>query len=777
MAVGERIIRKDALQKVTGTAKYVEDLIPADALHVKVVHSTIANGVVKHIDKSDAESMPGVEGIFTCFDVPDRLYATAGHPLSIDPEKGDVKDKHILEKRIRYYGDDVAAVVADTPLHALLAAEKVHVEYEEYKPSFTEKDSMESTEPPMHAAFPTNELSRMDFTIDGEGKTHFYKGTFSVDDEIAGRTDLRGDHYTVPKVHACHMENQGCFAYMDGDRIVIVSCNQVPFTLRQNIANALGIPVGRIRVIKPYLGGGFGNKQDTMYEPLAAFLTMKLGGRPISIQLTREETFVNTRSRHAFEMNMLTEVDAEGTITKKALRINTNGGAYAAHVHAVTAYAITNFFETYLVHGEQIGESSTVYTNLPSPGALRGYGIPQVCFAMESQMDDIAKEHGFDPVDFRLKNIQPLGFIDPFDRFRVESNGLKECILRGRKLSRWDEKRKEYDEFNKTSEDIKKGIGMAIFAYKTGVWPIQMETSACRMIMNADGSMQVQVGATELGQGSDTAFAQITSEITTVPEEKITVVSMQDTDVSPYDNGAYASRQTYISGAAVKQTAEKLKEKILKYASLIRQLPKESLNLKDDHVVDPSGDVVCSIQDVCTYMNFAFSRDWKNQHITAESTYTMRANCFAYGASYADVEVDVPVGKVKVRKIWAIHDSGKIINPQLAEMQVHGGIAMGVGYALGEQLIFDPATGKARNNNFLDYKIPTIMDMPEMEVEFVETNEPSAPFGNKALGEPPLIPQAPAIRNAILHATGVGFYDLPMNPQRLVHGFLQAGLI
>ena len=777
MGIKKDVKRLDAIQKVTGTAKYVEDLIPVGALHAKVVHSTIANGVVKSIDISEAEKMPGVELIITCFDVPDNQYPTAGHPLALDPGHADTKDKLILAKRVRYYGDDVAVVVADTPLNAQKAVEKIKVEYEEYAPLLTPEDSINSG-CTMHEFRPTNELARMDFTISPEGNVTFYKGEFSTDEKIAGREDLVGERYSVPAVNACHIENNGCYAYMEGRRLIVVTCNQVPFTLRRNVAEAVGLPLGDVRIIKPFVGGGFGNKQDTMYEPIVALCSMRLGGRCVSLSLTREETFINTRTRHAFDMVMATEANEEGKLTKRAVRINSNGGAYAAHTHAVAAYAVTNNFQTYPNCGIQVGESSTAYTTIASAAAMRGYGIPQLSFAMESQMDDIALANGWDPVDFRLKNVQTDGFVDPFDKFTVKSCGMTGCILKGREVSDWDRKRKEYAEFNKTSKNIKKGIGMALFSYKTGVWPLQIENGACRIVMNEDGSAQIQIGATELGQGSDTVFCQMVSEITTIPESQLSVLSTQDTDITPYDSGAYASRQTYVSGGAVKKAAMLLRSKLLARAASVYKLDAANLYLKDAKVMNQeSGEVVCTLAHLCSHMNFINDLKTMTEHITAEATYTAESICFSYGVSFVDLEVDVPLGKVKINKIYAVHDSGQILNPQLAEGQIQGGVAMGVGYALGEQMMYDKKTGKPLNNNLLDYKIPTCMDIPDMEVYFVETYEPSGPFGNKGLAEPPLIPQAPAIRNAILHATGVGVHKLPMNPQNLVHAFLDAGLI
>lgn len=775
MGVGQSVKRLDAVQKVTGSAKYVEDLIPVGALYMKIVHSTIANGLVTAIDTQEAEKMPGVELIITCFDVPDVEYATAGHPLSLDPGHADTKDKLILSKRVLYYGDDVAAVVADTPLNAQLAAEKVKVTYEEYAPMLTPQDAI-GGKSVMHDLRPTNELARMDFSISPQGDVDWYTGTFSTDTRIAGRDDLVGEQYSVPAVHACHLENNCCFAYMEGRRMVVYSCNQVPHTLRRNIAEAIEMPVGDVRVVKPFMGGGFGNKQDTMYEPVVAFASKKLGGRCVAIVLSREETFVNTRTRHGFDVTIATTANEKGELTRRGIRINSNGGAYAAHTHAVAAYAVTSNFQTYKATEVQVGESSTAYTNLPSAAAMRGYGIPQLNFAMESQMEDIARTNGWDPIAFRLQNINEVGFVDPFDKFTVRSCGLRQCVERGRQISDWDRKRREYEEFNKTSPNIKKGIGMALFSYKIGVYPLQLESGSCRIVMNEDGSAQIMVGCTELGQGSDTTMCQIVSQVTSIPEGKLSVCSAQDTDVTPYDNGAYASRQTYISGRGVKLAAEKLVETILHHAAAVYDLPQSELSVHGERVWQGEREV-CTLAQICTHMNFVNDQKTATDHITAEATYTAQNICLAYGASFMDIEVDVPLGKVRVKKAYCLQDSGKIINPQLAKGQIQGGVAMGIGYALGEQMQYDAKTGRPLNNNLLDYKVPTCMDIPDMEVEFVETYEDSGPFGAKGLAEPPLIPQAAAIRNAILHATGVGMHRLPMNPQRLVHAFREAGLI
>lgn len=777
MGIGKSIARQDAIDKVTGRAKYVDDCLPVDALVGKVLHSTIANGIVKRINIEEALKVPGVETIITCFDVPENEYATAGHPFSLDPNHKDVKNKRILTSRVRYYGDDIAAVVADNALSAQRALEKIEVEYEEFEPLLSPEESI-NKDNPLHKAFPTNEVARMDFEIKQSKEVEFYKGKFSTDPYIAGHEDLKGEYFHVPAQQHCHIENISCFAYMREGKMTVVSPNQVPFTLRRNVAEAIGIPIGNVRIIKPVIGGGFGNKQDTLYEPLAAFLSKKLDGRCVSISLSREETFINSRTRHAMDIWSAITVNEEGKIVNKGIRLNSYGGSYASNSHSISAYAVTNFFQLYPGLEKQIGESSTTYNNLPSAGAMRGYGIPQVDFAMESQMDDMAKKIGLDPIEFRKKNMMKVRAFDPFDKFYCESNGLEECLDKGKEIIDWDEKQKEYDEFNKTSNNIKRGLGVAIFAYKTGVYPIQLETASCRMLLNDDGSVQLQIGATELGQGSDTVFLQMASEVLGISEEKIHVITTQDTDITPHDAGSYASRQSYVSGSAVKQTANLLKEKILQRGALLLSKKLEDVELKDEMIIEKdSGKNLLSISDVAVQMQYSNSEVFNSEHITAESTFTAKSNAFAFGASFADIEVDVPIGKIKINKILAVHDSGKILNPQLAAGQIHGGVAMGIGYAISEQMMVDKKTGKLLNNNLLDYKIPTSMDIPDIETAFVETYEPTGPFGNKALGEPPTIAQAPAIRNAVLHATGVGINILPLNPERLVHEFIKAGLI
>ena len=558
---------------------------------------------------------------------------------------------------------------------------------------------------------------------------------------------------------------------MEKGRIVVTTSTQIPHIVRRVISQALGIPAGEIRVIKPYIGGGFGNKQDVLYEPLNAFLCTQVGGRGVRMEISREETLACTRVRHAIKLHVKAAVRKDGTLVARKLEAYSNQGGYASHAHAIVANTSNEFKQIY--HDEKTLESDayTVYTNIATGGAMRGYGIPQAAFAAECMADDLAVAVHMDPLEFRMKNCMSEGYVDPHTHVACNTYGLKECMEKGRNYIHWDEKRKEYE--NQTGP-VRKGIGMAIFCYKTGVYPISLETASCRMVLNQDGSMQLQMGATEIGQGADTVFTQMAAETTGITEDKVHILSTQDTDITPFDTGAYASRQTYVSGMAVKKAGLIFKDKILDYAAYMLDKEKDSMDIRNNVVVDKeSGEKLLDMAELATTAFYSLDR---SIHITAEATSHCKDNTFATGACFAEVEVDMLLGKVKVTNIVNVHDSGTLINPKLAEAQVHGGMSMGLGYALSEELLFDK-NGRPLNDNLLDYKLPTSMDTPDLHVQFVELDDPTGPFGNKALGEPPAIPVAPAIRNAVLNATGVAVDSLPLDPQKLVAHFKAAELI
>ena len=767
MEVGKSITRVDAVDKVTGRAKYTDDLCAKPMLVAKILHSTIANGVVRSMDTSAAQALPGVVKVLTCFDVPDIQYPTPGHPWSVEEAHQDVSDRKLLASRVRIYGEDIAVVIAQDEIVAQQALKLIQVEYEEYPVYTTPDEAMAPGAVPIHDEHPDNILKHTVFNVVTPGAD--VAGVDEVFENPAYR--VFEDHFDTQAVQHCHIENPVSYAYMEAGRIVVVSSTQIPHIVRRVIGQALGIGWGKIRVIKPYIGGGFGNKQEVLYEPLNAWLTTQVGGRPVKLEATREETFQNTRSRHPIHFDVKAAVGPDMRLMARSCRAVSNQGGYASHGHSIVANAVTGFRQTYPDALAHRSEAFTVYTNLGATGAMRGYGIPQCNFAGECFMDDIAREMGWDPLAFRLKNLMPLGYVDPTNGITCHSSGLTECIEKGRKAIGWDELREKYAH---QTGPVRRGVGMAVFSYKTGVWPISLETASARVILNQDGTVQLQLGATEIGQGGDTVFTQMAAQAIGIPSEDVHIVSTQDTDVAPFDTGAYASRQTYVTGKAIKRAGEEFKAKVLDYAAELSNLDPGNLDIRGRDVVSTvSGERVVSLADLAVESFYSLKHCL---HITAEATVQCKNNTFSFGVCFAEVEVDIPVGKVKVLRIVNVHDSGRLINPKLAEAQVHGGMSMGMGYALSEEMKYD-SKGRLLNGNLLDYKLPTAMDHPDLTALFVETDDPSGPFGNKSLGEPPAIPVAGAIRNAVLQATGVAIHRLPMNPQRLVEAFTQAGLI
>lgn len=751
MYVGKKVTRVDAYDKVIGRTKYTDDLCDKSAYIARILHSTIANGRILSIDTSEAEKIPGVVKVFTCFDLKEKHYfPTAGHLWSTDESHQDVADRLVLTDRVRFYGDDIAAVVAEDEVSAAQALRAIKVEYEEYPFVLDVLDAMKEDAPQLHENYPNNILKH----------TTISKGNYEEEIKEPGLIKVEG-WYSTPTVQHCHIENFICYAEMEGDRIKVVSSTQIPHIVRRVVGQALGVEWGKIRVVKPYIGGGFGNKQDVLYEPLCAWLSMQLHGHLIKLDVPREETFVSTRVRHAIKSHIISWVRPDGTFAARKLEAFSDQGAYASHGHSICAKGVGAFPQLYPCDNIE-ADAYTIFTNKSVAGAMRGYGIPQAMWAVECHTEDICAKLNMDPLEFRRKNLMPVGYKDAFSKNELYSDTFNQCLDKGIEVTDYLRKYKEYQ--NQTG-DIRRGIGMAVFWYNTAVWPISLETSSCRMVLNQDGSLQVQLGETEIGQGADTAYSQMTADILGVPLEAVHVVSCQDTDVTPFGTGAYASRQTYTAGFSIRQTALLLKERILKYAHELTRMPEYNLDIIDGQIVRITDNrVLMSLGDLSTEALYSLSH---SEHLSAESTAQIKSNAYSFGCTFAEVEVDIPMCKVKLLDIVNVHDAGTLINPALAEAQVHGGMSMGIGFGLSENLLFDPKTGRALNNNLLDYKLSTFMDHPRLRAYFVENAEPTSAFGTKSLGEPPTCSIAPAIRNAVYQATGVYVNDAPVNPHHL----------
>lgn len=760
MVVGKSIPRLDAYDKATGRTKYTDDLCDKGALIAKVKHSTIAHGYVKSIDIEAAAAIPGVVKVLTCFDVPDIEFPTAGHPWSTDEHHQDIADRLLLNRHVRYYGDDIAAVIAENEVAAAQALRVIKVEYEELPFVLDVQEAMRPDAPQLHEAHPGNIV----------GASSSNKGDYEAASKEPGLIKVEG-WYNTPIVQHCHIENHICYAQSENGRVTVTSSTQIPHIVRRIVGQALGIPWGKVRLIKPYIGGGFGNKQDALYEPLCAWLSTQVGGRLVKLDCSREETFVSNRTRHSIRTHIISWVRPDGSFAARKIECFSNQGAYASHGHGVCAKGMGAFPQLYPCDNYECN-SYTVYTNSPVAGAMRGYGIPQAMFAGESHIDDVCKVLGVNPVEFRRKNVMPVGYVDGFSKNENYYDTFNQVMTKGMEMIDYERKYKEYQ--NQTG-DIRRGIGMALFWYNTAVWPISLESCSCRMVLNQDGSIQMQTAETEIGQGCDTAFSQMAADAIGIPVSDVHPISVQDTDVTPFGTGAYASRQTYVGGFAIKQTAEILRSKILKYAMELTRQPDYNLDLVDGNILRKSdGRVYMTLGELATEALYSLEH---SEHITAESTYQIKNNAYSFGCSFVEVEVDVPMCKAKLLNMVNVHDCGTLINPQLAEAQVHGGMSMAIGYGLSEQMLIDPKTGRVLNDNLLDYKLSTFMDHPDLQVAFIENPEPTQPYGTKSLGEPPACSGAPAIRNAILQATGVSINRTPVTPHVLFEGFKENGLI
>ena len=752
--------RVDAFAKVTGRAKYCSDYFERNLLIGKVLRSPYAHAIVKSIDTTEAEKLPGVEAILTHENIPKKKFPTAGHPYSLDPGHRDVEDRSLLTDKARYVGDEIAAVVAVDELTAKKALKLIKVEYEVLPFVLDQEEAIKEGAPIIHDERPNNIISEFGITVGDPDKV------FAEADKV-----IEGKYETQVVQHS-QMELHNVIAKLDENgRLLIISSTQIPHIVRRIVGYALDIPIGQIRCIKPYVGGGFGGKQDVIMEPLAAAMTLAVGGRPVLFSLSREEDIIGARTRHAMRFYIKFAMSKDNKIKGYEIKNFSNNGSYASHGHSVSMSAGSKIRPLYDIEAERY-LPKTIYTNTPTAGAMRGYGIPQVTFALESMVEDVANELNIDPIEFRLQNLIKEGHVDPDNGLVVRSFALSDCIKKGKKLLDWDRKRELY---KNQIGDKRRGVGMACFSYFSGTYPVALEAAGARIVMNQDGTVQLQIGATEIGQGSDTVFTQMVAETLGISFDKVHVISIQDTDVTPFDTGSYASRQSYIAGHAIKQAANEVKRKVLEIASEKCGYFVDQLDIIDSMIVEK-----VTRRELYTLEEIAMESYYnkiKYAPITSDLTVKVKNNSIAYGATFAEIEVDMRTGKIEVIDLYNIHDSGKILNRKLAEGQVHGGVSMGLGFALSEKLIFNKETGAPMNNNLLHYKIGTMMDTPDIKAEFVEKEDPTSSYGHKSLGENTTLSVAPAIRNAMLHATGIKFNELPMSPQAVFEKFKEVGIL
>ncbi len=741
--VGKSYPRVEAASKTSGKAVYVGDMYRPNMLYGKLLRSPHAHANIKNIDASKALALPGVEAVLTYKDVPQIPFTTCGHPHPPDTPE----DTRILSQRLRYVGDPVAAVAAVSADVAEEALGLIEVEYEVLPAYFTPEDALADGAIELHEGL---------HNIAGQNELELGE----VDAAFAKAAKIIEDDFKTPIVTHTPIETHIQMAEIDPTgRLVLYAANQVPNIIRERMAKALGMKIGDIRVIRGNVGGGFGGKQETVYEPVTACLALKTR-RPVMLELTREECIATTRTRHSSQIKLRTALDVEGNILARTMDITNNTGAYSAHGHNVIMAMMSKFLFMYPTPNLRF-KGKSVYTNITIGSAMRGYGSPQVNFAMESHIEHIAAELGVDSLEYRQKVAFHMG--DPIYSADTKIDtcgwpeGIDYCV-----------KKLEYDKLKNAPKNDgckKRGVGMALSVYNQSCYPHSVELSAARVSVNEDGTAMLFVNCSEIGQGSDTVMRQIAAEALGVPYDWMNVIS-GDTDLCPWDAGAYASRQTYVTGHAVKKAATACKNQILDWVAPRYSVNRERLDIKEGLVIDSeNGGEVALLSDVM--MKLYYSIHHANT-VCHEEKHLPNCGPLTFGTTFAVVEVDTRTGKVEVVQLVSASDSGTIINPLAAMGQLNGGNIMGMGYAVSEQLLINPKTGEVYNDNLLDYKIPTFADLPDLDGHFVETDEPSSAYGNKSLGEPPVIPVAAAIRNAVYNATGVFINEIPLTPERVL---------
>ena len=764
--VGKNPTRVDALKLALGKGTYADDIALDDLLHLKLLWSPHAHARILSIDTSEAEKEPGVALILHHGNVPRIPYTTAGqgHP---EPSPYDM---FVFDKKVRFVGDRVACVAADTPEAAARAAAKIRVEYELLDPIFDPRKSDAPGAPVIHDQPEATGIVGFDKERNIAAAMEVTHGDLAA---AYARAELivERDYYVPYQVHCC-LEPHVALTWLDEDnRLVVRVATQVPFHSRRILSRVLGIPIQSIRVVKPRIGGGFGGKQEVLLEDLPAMVTLRTG-RPARLMYTRQEEMVSSRTRHPQHIRWKTGVMRDGTLVAQELVVLANTGAYGAHALTVQTCTAGKTLPLYRADAYRF-DMKTVYTNLPVAGAFRGYGGPQGFFALEAQMDEVADAIGMDPVEFRRKNLiypgwdnalaQALGEGKEGPPQRIRSCGIQECVDRGMTAIDWGRRASLPKD-----GPIKFGIGMSCLMHGSGIPGVDM--GSARIKLNEDGSFNLHVGATDIGTGSDTILSQIAAEALSVPVDKIVIYS-SDTDHTPFDTGAYASSTTFITGSSVKKAAEGVVGQLLDAAwEMWRHAgdpcERDTLTAKDGAVHRTDGKSL-SYADIC--LSTFYTHD---QHQIMDHGSHMSFECPPpFSAHFAEVEVDTETGGVKILRYVAVVDCGVPIHPASCEGQTEGGACTMMGYALSEDYIFDGA-GKLLNDSFAHYKQFSALDMPPFETILVRSYEPAGPFGAKSVSEIPADGPGPTLANAIADAIGIRFHELPITPEKIRRAWL-----
>ncbi|MBI4634240.1 MAG: molybdopterin-dependent oxidoreductase [Deltaproteobacteria bacterium] len=742
--VGQRVPMHDAATKVTGQAQFTDDLALPGMLYGKLVRSTIPHGRIVSIDVSRAKALPGVKGVITGKDIPDRVYG-------IVPK---AKDEHALARdKVHYIGDAVAAVVAVDKEIAEEAARLVHVEYEPIPAVFDPLDAIKEGAPLIHDNLKTNISASI------------HKEFGDVEKGFAASDYVFEDTFFSQAVNHAPIEPHAALAAYDlqnGD-LTIWSCTQIPYFLKRNLATTLLVPENKIRVIKPKVGGGFGQKIDMYAKDFCACWFAKELGRPVKFLYEREEVFQSTRQRHPMYLTVKTGVNKAGKILAQKITAYADGGAYNSTAPLMITLSCFFIMIPYRIEN-LIYEGYHVYTNKPVGGAMRGHGIPQARFAIERQIDLIAKRIGVDAAEMRVINAIRAGMPHPAG-FIINTCGFADSVTEAAKAIGWKEKRGKLP--------FGRGVGLAGASFPSGVANMAHLASGAVVQLSREGRVSILSGAADIGQGAETVICQIVAEQIGVPMEDVHITAA-DTGTCPLDAGTFGSGVTVRAGNAALLAANDVRDQLFSFvADRLKCKPDDLMTANRRIWVKGNPDAGMSLSDAL--FEYQYSNrplpivgrgGWIPPAEQPTSLLTKNGNFspnYSFMTQAAEVEVDLELGKVKVVKMVTVHDCGQPINPMLVEGQLEGSIMGGMGQALYEDSTC--IEGQQYNPSFLDYGFPTVMEMPEMGALHIDTDDPVGPFGAKEAGEGTQLAPAPAIVNAIADAIGVEFNRLPVTPQ------------
>lgn len=768
--VGKSVTRPDAVEKVTGGRGFPVNVSLPGMLHGKLLRSPYPHARIRGIDTSAAERLPGVKAVLTPADVPQRPFC----PVYFVPTlaKSMVQDLLVMSDRVRWAGQPVAAVAAVSAEVAEEALELIEVDYEELPAVFDPHAAMAEGAPQIHDGV-ANNIAKHPVLEVGDLERGFAEA-----DHVFEAT------YSTQRVHTCYMEPRVCVVDAGPDGVYTVySSMQHIFGLREKLAYVLDLPESKVRVVKPpYIGGGFGGKLDIGHiEPIAALLSRR-AGRPVRIEQTRYEDFITT-ARHPIEVYLKTGITKDGKFTARYARSILDTGAHATHgAEVIMVHGAFGIFFNYHCPNQK-WEGYTVYTNNMIGGGYRGYGAPQGCFAVESQIDEICEHLGFDPIEFRLKNARREGEPHPFNpNFKLSTYRFEDCLRQGAERIGWAQRGKAGAGGGATR---KRGIGMAAHpVWVSGCmgFPDIYEHSGAIVKLNADGTADLATAAVDMGSGQITTLVQITAEELGLAADRVRMTRYADTDTVPFDAPSHASRVTYSAGTAVRAAAAAAKKRLLEVAATMLEANADDLEVRDGRVsVKGSPGTAVAVAEVVRRAESPYVQMTaegpkpttieEKGTIIGVSSLAPPSNPSPATAQFVEVEVDTETGEVEVLRVVFAHDIGRVIHPAGAQGQVEGGFQQGMGYALMEHMQFDPETGACLTGDFLDYKMPTAVEMPRrIESIFIESDEPTGPFGAKSLSEPCVIVPAPAIANAIYNACGVRVRSLPITPEKILEG-------